>query len=209
MPIVNRQLLCYAAGMQAEFSVELGVDDPRLAVPWASPDGRLRYFDLKNRPEMLRSIEEAEREPALGQFLVTVNSRNSCVQSAKSDVWSTTELDEEEAAFRAARKFASYVDLVFLENAARFSFQRHENFARRLAELLQRAPEIPARAEFILRHCDYGGDEREGFCITFYCSGYAQDEAEARKRWTIALKLVENAILQLSARLRAEQTSMQ
>jgi len=40
---------------------------------------------------------------------------------------------------------------------------------------------------------------REGFYITFYLFGYDDDEAQARQRWAIALKLVENAIRQTSA----------
>ncbi len=191
--------------MQADFSVELGADDARLAFPWASPDGRLRYYDLKRQPDLLLYLEEALRERALGEFLGTVNSHNSSVQSAKCDAWFTSELNEEETGFEAAGKFASYVDLVFADEEARFSFARHEDFARRLTELLKRAPEISAAAEIIIRHCDYQGDEREGFYLTFYCSGYGQDETQARQRWTIALNLTANAILQLSSRLRAER----
>ena len=36
--------------MQADFAVELGRDDETLEVPWAAPDGRLRYHDLKRDP---------------------------------------------------------------------------------------------------------------------------------------------------------------
>jgi hypothetical protein len=39
-----------------------------------------------------------------------------------------------------------------------------------------------------------------GFYITFYLFGYGDDEAQARKRWAIGLKVVENIILQLSMR---------
>ncbi len=190
--------------MQADFSVELGADDARLEFPWASPDGRLRYYDLKRQPDLLLYVEDALRERALGEFLAAVNSHNSCVQSAKCDAWFTTELDEEEALFKAAGKFASYVDLVFADDELRFSFPKHDDFARRLSELLKRVPEIPAAAEFIIRHCDYQHDPREGFYLTFYCFGYGRDEQDARQRWAIALKLVENALLQLSARLRSE-----
>jgi hypothetical protein len=36
--------------------------------------------------------------------------------------------------------------------------------------------------------------------MTFYLFGYDSDEVFARQRWAIGLKLVENAILQLSLR---------
>jgi hypothetical protein len=38
--------------------------------------------------------------------------------------------------------------------------------------------------------------------VTFYLYGYGDEEAEARQRWAIALKVVENALLQLSASQR-------
>ena len=39
---------------------------------------------------------------------------------------------------------------------------------------------------------------RDGFYITFYLFGYGDDEAQARQRWSIALKLLENVIRQIS-----------
>jgi len=39
---------------------------------------------------------------------------------------------------------------------------------------------------------------REGFYVTFYLFGYGEDEAQARESWAIGLKLVENAIRQMS-----------
>ena len=43
-------------------------------------------------------------------------------------------------------------------------------------------------------------DSRLGFYLTFYLSGYGSDATEARARWNVGLKLVENALLQLSVR---------
>ena len=34
--------------MHADFSVELGRDDPALELPWSSDDPEVRYYDLKN-----------------------------------------------------------------------------------------------------------------------------------------------------------------
>ena len=42
--------------MEAEFSVELGPDAPALELPWTSPDGKQRFFDLRTRPELLLEI---------------------------------------------------------------------------------------------------------------------------------------------------------
>ena len=104
------------------------------------------------------------------------------------------------------------MDLIFTDPRARHGFTSHENFARRIARLLRRAPDIPSAAEFIVRGCRFvpdasavavppGGNSEaiEGFYLTFYLFGYGDDEDEARRRWGIGLKVVENALLQLSA----------
>ena len=183
--------------MDADWSVELGADDPTLAVPWQSDDGRLRYYDLRARPEFLLYIDEAAQHRELGEFLNAVNSPNSLVQSAKCDVWASRELNEAEGIYGAACKFCSYIDLFFFDLAPRGDFPQHETFARKLTDLLRRAPQISAAAEFIVRRAHYGGET--GFYFTFELAGYGDDEADAKKRWMIALNLIANAILQLSA----------
>ncbi len=187
--------------MQADWSVELGAEDNQLEMPWASPSGEPRYYDLKRRPELLLQVEEAHHNKELGEFLVATNSENSVLETAKCDTWLTTELTEEEAIFQAAFKFGSYVDLLFSNDELRFSFPDHERFADAICRLLSRAPEISAAAEVIVRRCQYhvGDQVKPGFYWTFYLYGYGAEEDEARERWNIAIKLVENALLQLSA----------
>ncbi|MFZ0479998.1 MAG: hypothetical protein WAL71_12685 [Terriglobales bacterium] len=185
--------------MDADFSIELGREDPVLDFPWTDPAGALAYFDLKRHPELIAKVEEAEKFPELADFLSKVNSPRSAVESAKCDVWSTTELSAEEEIFNASHKFASYVDLVFSNPQQRSSLPVHESSARRLAELLRRAPEIAASVEVCVRRCFFGdaGDIREGFYFTVYVNGYGGDEGTARKNWAITLKVVEGAILSL------------
>ena len=137
----------------------------------------------------------------LGEFLAAANATGGILETAKCDVWSCTEINPEEEIFGAAHKFGSYVDLLFSDATSRFSFPEHEQLAMRLTQLLQRAPEIPSAAEFLIRRCYYHDEEgiRDGFYITFYLFGYGEDEIQTRQRWAIALKLVQNAIRQLSA----------
>ncbi len=184
--------------MDVDWSVECGADDPTLAVPWQSEDGSLRYYDLRARPELLLYVDEAARHRQLGEFLNAVNSRNSRLQSAKSDVWFSRELNEAEAIYGATCKFCSYVDLFFADASTRNDFPQHEEFAKKLTELLKRAPQISAAAEFIIRRAYYNAEP--GFYFTFELAGYGDDEEDAKKRWMIALDLIGNAILQLSAR---------
>jgi hypothetical protein len=187
--------------MDADFSIELGREDPVLDFPWKDPAGRIAYVDLKRRPELMAWIEEAEKLPELGEFLRALNSARSMVETAKCDAWTASELSAEEDVYDSSHKFASYVDVVFSNIDARPSFPAHEQFARKMVELLRRAPETPSAAEVCVRRCYFGeeGGVREGFYCTLYVSGYGNDEAGARQNWGVGLKLMGHAILQLSA----------
>jgi hypothetical protein len=183
--------------VEADFAVELGADDETLELPWAAADGGPRYYDLKRQPELLLNIEEASRVPELGDFLAVMNSPASILETAKCDTWSSTEINPEEEIFGAAYKFCSYVDVLFSRETARCAFAEHEQFAKRITRLLKPTPEISGAAEFQIRRCFYHvGDEiHEGFYLTLYLFGYGDDESQARQRWAMALKLVENAIV--------------
>jgi hypothetical protein len=218
--------------MDADFSVELGPpsEDATLELPWDSGVAQgPRYLDLKRQPELLPLMEEAVRYPELAEFLKTLNSRTSAFATAKCDVWSTDQLNEEEQIYGAEWKLGSYVDLVFAEDHARerYSYFDHEELARSLATLLKKAPELPAACEVIVRRCYYhdtpppragentvsGGapstaqaghrtQAQSGFYLTLYVFGYGDDEEAARERWAVALRLVANALLQLCAKMR-------
>jgi hypothetical protein len=187
--------------VEAYFAVELGADDEVLDLPWASADSAVRYYDLKRQPDLLIYVKEAQRLAALEEFLTAINSSVSVLETAKCDAWHTTEMQPEEEIFGANSKFASYIDLLFSDEPRRFSFSEHEQMATRLTQLLRRVPEIPAAAEFLVRRCHYHHEDetRDGFYITFYLFGYGDDEPQAQQRWAIGLKLVENAIRQISA----------
>jgi hypothetical protein len=187
--------------MDADFSIELGREDPVLDFPWSDPSGQLAYVDLKRRPEMMAEIEGAVSFPELGEFLLVLNSARSLVETAKCDAWATTKLSAEEEIYDASHKFASYVDVVFSKTDARLSLSVHENFALKLVELLRGLPETPSATEVCARRCYFqdGGGAREGFYFTLYVSGYGNDDAKARANWATGLKFMENAIMQLSA----------
>ena len=189
--------------MQVDFAVELGRDDETLEFPWAAPAGGARYYDLKRNPDLLEQIEEARRVAELRDFLISVNSPSSVLESAKCDTWSTSEINPDEKIFHLPWKFGSYVDLLFSNKAARFSFEQHETLLKQLTGLLQRVPEIPDSAEFLLRRCFYSEHDavREGYYVTFYLFGFGEDEVKARQQWGIALKLVAGALAQLSSGL--------
>lgn len=192
--------------MQADFSVELGAQDDCLEIPWSSPQGEARYYDLRRRPELLLNVAEAHNNRELGEFLASINSGHSILETAKCDTWLSDKMTEEESIYGAGWKFGSYIDLIFNDLGPRVSLERHQELADSTSRLLRRVPEIPAAAELVVRRCYYHDPEapdpevsETGYCVTFYLHGYGDDETEARQRWAIALKVVENALLQLSA----------
>jgi hypothetical protein len=194
--------------MQADYSLELAAEDPALELPWESYDGLSGYVNLKLHADLLLSIPEAARYPELSVFLSRMNAPGFPLETAKCDAWFESELAPEEDVFGAACKFVSYVDLLFSDDSRRFSLPAHERLAEDVSKLLKRAPEMAAATEFIVRHCHYHdladgveSDSRMGFCITAYVTGYGDSEEEARLRWAIALKLVQNALVQVEAQI--------
>jgi hypothetical protein len=137
--------------MQADFSIELGGGAPALEIPWNSNDPNVRYYDVKNHPELVQQIPEAVAYPELGSFLSRINAPGFPLASAKCDVWLSSEVAPEEEIF-GDRKFVSYVDLVFVDEADRCSLEKHEAFAQELCRLLGHAPEIAATVELVIRH---------------------------------------------------------
>jgi hypothetical protein len=191
--------------MDADWSVELGSDDEALEFPWSSPDGSQRYIDLHREPDRLADLTEATRFPELGEFLRAMNQQQLPWLTAKCDVWLDNELNEAEAIYNARLKLSSYVDLVARDEAARFSFIRHEQWVKSAAGALSSDDGLAVACEFIVRRCWYHteasslrADEdattlREnnpvpGFYMTLYLFGYGGDESEARVRWVEGLR---------------------
>jgi hypothetical protein len=139
--------------MHADFSVELGGNDPALELPWSSDDPSVRYFDLKSCPELVSQIPEAVAYPKLSEFLIRINADGFPLQTAKCDAWYSQDISPEEEIFGADRKFVSYIDLVLVDEDARCSFEKHEEFVKELCRLLNHAPEIAATVEFVIRRC--------------------------------------------------------
>ena len=189
--------------MDADFSIELGNDDPVLDFPWTDPAGKLAYLDLKRHPELIAKIEEAQRFPELKEFLCAVNSPRTAMETAKCDAWATTDIGVDEEIYESSCKFASYVDVVFCDAARRLSLSVHEDFAGKLVKLLACATEVAATLEACIRRCYFvhGGSTQDGFYCTIYVSGFGSDENDARQQWRMGLKLAQNALIQLSAEI--------
>ena len=139
--------------MLAEWTIELGADDPRLQIPWALEDGSSRFLDLKRQPELLLEVPEACAYSELAEFLNWANSSESPFETAKCDAWTSRYIDAEDAVFGEPCKFGSYVDLLFVDKDRRSQFSENEGFVQALAKLVRRAPEMASAAEFTVRRC--------------------------------------------------------
>jgi hypothetical protein len=185
--------------MDADWSVELGEDDPALEFPWASPDGSRRYVDLQRSRESIGEISEATQYRELAECLLALNVRDSPWQTVKCDVWYERQLDEAEKVYDAALKLCSYVDLIAQDVPMRFLFDRHEQFVKMAGKQLSDNDDQPISCELTVRRCWYreerpGGDHTPGFSVTVYVIGYVNYEAEARARWVKGLQRVTSLL---------------
>ena len=212
--------------MQADYSIELGHDDPALELPWRSEDGTVCFHDLKADPSLIALISEAAQYPELRYLLLRLNAPGTPLQTAKCDVWSTREISFEEESFCAEWKHSSYIDLLFERADQRMNLGLHQQFAREICALLSRAPDIAASIELIIRRCHYWiagetspehaynhssinstaneGTEikpgtNPGFYFTVYVNGFGQHQSDAQQKWAIACELTQNAIMQAAA----------
>jgi hypothetical protein len=191
--------------MDADWSVELGHDDPSLEFPWSSPEGTPGFVDLTQHLEAVREIPEAAQYPELAWFLLELNFKFSPWLTVKCDVWVENELGEAEDIYEAKLKMCSYMDVVRRNESERFSFEQHEQWVKLATTRLRNIGPHPIACELIVRRCWYraGSTEDEepvpGFYITLYLFGYGNDEAEARARWRGGLTRVSGVLITLAA----------
>jgi len=191
--------------MDADWSVELGADDPALEIPWSSPDGSQRYIDLSQDLEALAEIPEAMQYPQLSGFLVLINGRSSPWLSAKCHVWLDDELGEAEQIYDAKLKMCSYIDLIRRDESERFSFEQHEQWVKLATWRLHRQPKQSMACELTVRRCWYHAGSRAdedsipGFYVTVYVFGYGNGEAQAQASWAAGLTRVSFVLTQLKA----------
>lgn len=189
--------------MDADWSVELGHEDPSLEFPWSSPDDTPGFVDLAQNLEAVREIPEAARHPELARFLLELNGTFSPWVTAKCDVWIENELDEAEDIYDAKLKMCSYIDLIRRDEAERSSFEQHEEWVKSATTRLRDIGPDPIACELIVRRCWYcasssaDGEAIAGFYITLYLFGYGNDDAQARARWHGGLTRVSGVLIAL------------
>jgi hypothetical protein len=192
--------------MEADWSVELGADDPVIVVPWQPlPGGAAAGFvDLRARPESVREIEEARDLPALRFALESLNGSNSGLWTAKCDAWvrggdgGGSEIDpwEMEATEDEAKLAAgSYIDILALDTEARGSFAIEERWIRRLAEESRHRALRCTRTDFVLRSAEIHGVP--GFGVTWFVEGCGRTPELAKRKWAEALGEVLRTVMRV------------
>ncbi|MBS1814215.1 MAG: hypothetical protein JSS87_05015 [Acidobacteria bacterium] len=188
--------------MLTEWSAECGADDPVIEVPWTSPDGALRWTDLRTDPHAVDEITEADEYPALLAALRALNASRSPVYTSKCDVW---EMDADELAHLradllleedvATAGITSYIDIVVADRTTFASRHQAEQLMHRIDRMAGELPHSLAKLELVLRPAVVDFDAvQEGYAITLYVKGCGVDIFEANERWSAALRDVARLI---------------
>jgi hypothetical protein len=174
--------------MRVEILQELGPDDARLEIPWASADDpTLAYIDLKTFPDKAEELDECRSRPVLGSLLRAINRSDSPLRSAKCHVWITHDLAEEERwDFDFPVKVASYLDLLFDSPDLNANLAQH----LRLAEEIERGMKeirLQVQMDIAVRRCLFHAEENWGYYLTLFVHAYGATENAAESAWTLAL----------------------
>ena len=170
--------------MRVEIGQETDPGDSVLEIPWADADNPgNHYIDVKRRPEAVMELVECRRFPALGQFLLRVNSPAMPYRTAKCDAWTTAELDlEERIAFPQPLKVGSYVDLLIDRADLNAHAEPYQKLGALLAERLKDS-QARAQIELFIRRCQFTLEDRRGFCATIFIHAYGANAQEAEDEW--------------------------
>jgi hypothetical protein len=185
--------------MLSDWTAECSADAPTLIVPWSDQASGMHFVDLRAEPYDIAEIPEAERHPALGRALRSLNATRSPFLTAKCDAWSLTAendadtlealrlellLDESDIAYG----FGSYIDLLWRERSVFASAHQQQDRLDRILRRAQKLPHEEAALECVLRPAllDLSGP-LEGFSITLYITAVGPEPEIAHRRWELAL----------------------
>jgi hypothetical protein len=193
--------------LDADWSVELGVDDAALEYPWTDPDAKMKFIDLRRSPEQIELLPETAREPELANALLALNSTESVFATAKCDLWLDDEPAQSERVYGAV-KFGSYIDCVLCDPdmSMRSNFTWHESLVK-LASEMASSEDVPGTIEYVVRRCYFHPEGMRtdedyflssGLCVTVYASGFGDSAVAARSQWADVLDLACEALLNAS-----------
>ncbi len=185
--------------MLSDWTAECSADAPTLIVPWSDTATGLHFVDLRAEPYDIAEIAEAERHPALGRALRSLNATRSPFLTAKCDAWAlatSTHADDLEALRLELLLdpndvrfgFASYIDLLWRERTVFASAHHQQDRLDRIIRRAQRLPHEEAALECVLRPAMLDlNTPLEGFCFTLYVTAVGPEPEIAHRRWELAL----------------------
>jgi hypothetical protein len=156
-------------------------------------------FNLHADPQGIERIAVAREHAPLRSFLANVNASGSIFATLACKIWSATEAGGAES-----KIFASYIDVIFLQESTNFGCGPHEELARRLAQLLEREPGEALRAELRICPVVFAADE-DGFFLRIILYAHGETLEQARVRWGLGLARLQQALLFVARELRREQ----
>jgi len=170
--------------MRVDLSRETDPGDPVLEIPWSDPANPANlYIDVKRRPEAVMELVECRRFPALGQFLLKVNSAAMPFRTAKCDAWVTSELDlEERIAFPKPWKVGSYVDLLVDRPDLNSQIEPYQKLGEMLAQKMKDFKAL-AQIEIFIRKCLFTLEDRWGNYASVFVHAYGANAQEAETEW--------------------------
>lgn len=188
--------------MLFDWSAACSADDPVVVVPWDDAASGLHFIDLREDPDALDSIAEAERFPALLQSLRALNGSRSPLFTAKCDVWSADadELAEIRLELQAEPELVaagqvSYIDLLCRDRALFSSFHQHQHLLGRMERRLAALDQPLALVQAVVRPAliDFTAPQ-EGFCVSLYIKAAGPDAAAADQAWSSGLAAVTTVL---------------
>ncbi len=185
--------------MRCEILQELEPDDPKLALPWASPvHANLGYVDLKAVPQEIAELEECRKYPPLARLLEKINAAGSPLRSVKCDAWTSDELAEDERLdFDLPFKMGSYVDAVFDPPEHNFDLVHHLRFGEEVGRLLE-GIRLEAACEIVVRRCLFQALGKWGCASTIFLHAYGATPAAARDEWARAVEALGEVLAEIS-----------
>ena len=162
--------------MEADWEIELGGGAPIIEACWSG------FVDLRSNPENAFKLPEALLLPALAPVLVRLNSSESSLYTAKSDIWPITEIDPIEFDARPASAMhglAAYIDC--LHRNPQFWSDPHNAIAwcKKFCAALKAVALRCCRIDLVIRNA-ITAPEMDSIGITAYLAACGSTDDAAR-----------------------------
>ena len=185
--------------MEADWSVEIGSDLPRIDGSWEG------FIDLRAAPSAVDAVPEATKLPALRAALLALNAASSPVFTTKCDTWALAAEDIDPYEFGASAEqaragFASYIDILEREAVGFSSFTFHEQKVREVTRHLRELDLPRGRVDFALRAAFVR--DQSGYGLTLYAAGCGADDTSAYASWKQVLAAAAAATIATAAQLQ-------